>query len=154
MTKQLPSILSKLFLCLFFVAFVASASATQAADLKLDLQLIWGTNDPQSSDPKHKPVEPALAKKMGKSPFKWKNYFEISRKQIAVAPNATQKATMSEHCTVQVKNLGDGRIEVTLIGKGKTVRKDTHVLKNGMFVIGGDVANNDTSWFVVVNEAK
>ncbi len=154
MTKQLSFIAGRFFLSVLFLAFITSAGAVQASDVKLNLQLIWGTNDAQSPDPKHKPVEPELAKKMGKSPFKWKNYFEINRKQLSVASGATQKVTMSEQCTVQVKNLGDGRIEVTLIGKGKTVRKDTHVLKNGMFVVGGDVASNDTSWFVVVNEAK
>lgn len=153
MTKQRLSIPGKFFLSLLLLAFVFSASAIQAKDVHLELQLIWGTNDPQSPNPKHKPLESGLAKKMKNTPFKWKNYFEVNRQEISVPPNAAQKAKMSPDCAVEVKNLADGRIEVTLVGKGKPVRTDKHPLANGIFVIGGD-ATNDTSWFVVVKEVK
>ncbi len=153
MTKQRLSIAGKFLLTALFFSLVLSVQAVQAGDVKLQLQLIWGTNDAQSPDPKHKPVDAELAKKMEKTPFKWKNYFEVNRKQTSVAANATTNVTMSPECTVGVKNLADGRIEVTLIGKGKPVRKEIHPLANGIFLIGGD-ATNDTAWFVVVKETK
>ena len=153
MTPKFLSLRGTLFLSFLFMALLAFGQAAHANDLKLDLQLIWGTNDEKSPDPKHKPIDGELSKKMRNSPFKWKNYFEVNRKAIAVAPNATQETTMSPQCKVAVKNLGDGRIEVNLIGKGKQVRKETHPLSSGLFLIGGD-ATNDTAWFVVVKEVK
>ena len=40
----------------------------QASDLKLEVQLIWGTNDKQSPDPKHKPVAPEVLNKLKELP--------------------------------------------------------------------------------------
>ncbi|MDB6024458.1 MAG: hypothetical protein JWM68_681 [Verrucomicrobiales bacterium] len=146
MTKQLSSFAGKFFLSILVIAFLASTVAAQAADVKLDLQLIWGTNDADSPNPQHKRIEQ-------KFPFKWKNYFEVNRQQVSVAPKAMKAVIMSPHCSVNVSNLADGRIEVKLLGKGKKVRTEIHPLASGMLVIGGD-ATNDTSWFVVVKEVK
>ncbi|MDQ6633057.1 MAG: hypothetical protein M3Y82_15095 [Verrucomicrobiota bacterium] len=144
---------SRLFFPLIFLSLVFNSAAVTPADTKLELQLIWGTNDPQSPDPKHKPLEPELAKKMEKSPYKWKNYFEVNRQAIQVAPNATQKSKMSPQCEVEVKNLSDGRIEVKLFGNGKEVSKHIHPLANGLLIVGGD-CKNDTAWFVMVKPLK
>jgi hypothetical protein len=151
MTKYLPSIAGKVFFALLLFAFVASNYAGPTNEVNLELRLIWGTNDSTSPDPKHKPISPELAKKMGA--FKWKNYFEVNRQQIALAPKAGQSAVMSPQCTVSVTNLGNGKIDVSLIGQGKAVHKETHPLGHGLLVIGGD-ATNDTAWFVIVKEIK
>lgn len=154
MIAKQPSFLARRFLIVFaLLSIIIGVAAVQPSDVKLDLQLVWATNDAQSPDPKHKPLAADLAKKMEKLPYKWKNYFEVNRKKMDVPSNGNKSAVMSPECTVEVKNLGDKRIEVKLIGKGKCVRKEIHPLANGVFIIGGD-AKNDTAWFVVVNEAK
>ena len=40
-----------------------AAEPGKARPLKFQIQLLWGTNDPQSPDPKHKPVDEEVAKK-------------------------------------------------------------------------------------------
>src|SRR2546423_9367706 len=87
--------------------------------LKLEVQLIWGTNDPQSPDPKHKPVESAVKKKLDELPLKWTNYFEVNRKVFEVQLHGTTKVPLSEKCALEVKNPGHSMVEVSLIGKGK-----------------------------------
>ena len=36
----------------------------EAAGLKFQAQLVWGTSDDRSPDPKHKPVEPEVRQKL------------------------------------------------------------------------------------------
>ena len=57
----------------------------QAAELKLQTQLIWGTDDSKPPEGKdYKPVEPVILKKLKELPLKWKNYFEVKRTDFTV----------------------------------------------------------------------
>ena len=135
---------------LFLLAVGAPACA---ADLKLEAQLIWGTNDAKSPDPTHKPVDPKVAAKLKRLPFKWANYFEVTRKQFAVPQGGATKVTMSKDCDVSVRNLGGGSVEVSLFGKGQLASKITQPLpKDELLVTGGNAANF-TAWFVVLRQA-
>jgi hypothetical protein len=126
----------------------------EAEVLKLETQLIWGTNDPQSPDPKHKPVEPGVRRKLGELPLKWTNYFEVKRKGFEVAPAGTTKVPLSEKCALEVKNLGHSMIEVALIGKGKEVAKRTQKLPKGETLVLGGNAPNATAWLVVLKRLE
>jgi hypothetical protein len=130
-----------------------SVCAAVAAPVKLEAQLIWGTNEPQPHDSKIKPVEDSLSKKLKESPFKWQNYYEVSRKQISVALNESKKESMSKQCELTVKNLGNDKIEVQLFGKSKLVEKRTQPLPKGKLLLIGGNAENTTSWFVVLRQA-
>ncbi|MEY2429480.1 MAG: hypothetical protein QOJ40_2365 [Verrucomicrobiota bacterium] len=122
--------------------------------LKLEVQLIWGTNDPQSPDPKHKPVESAVKKKLNELPLKWTNYFEVNRKAFEVPLSSTTKAPLSEKCALEVKNLGQSMIEVSLVGKGKDVAKRTQKLPKGETLVLGGNAPNATAWLVVLKRLE
>src|SRR5438105_7310113 len=118
-------ILAPLLIWLLSAGALAASGGVSAAGsgLKLEVQLIWGTNDPQSPDPKHKPVESAIKKKLNELPLKWTNYFEVNRKAFEVPLSGTTKAPLSEKCAIEVKNLGHSMVEVSLVGKGKDVAK-------------------------------
>src|SRR5262245_50076499 len=83
---------------------VSSLAVAAAADLKLEALLVWGTNDEKSPDPAHKPVDVALAKKLGNLPFKWKNYFVINRKTFTANDKDYTTNAMSKKCTIAVKD--------------------------------------------------
>ena len=51
----------------------AARRVLQAATMKLQVQLVWGTNDDHSPNPKHKPVEADVRKKLKELPLKWSN---------------------------------------------------------------------------------
>lgn len=122
------------------------------AEMKLEAQLIWGTNDSKSPDPEHKPVAPEVARKLKSVPFKWTNYFEVTRKPFSVAPSGEKKVRLSRECEIKVKNLGKSQIEVHLYGKGELVGKITQSLPKGELLVTGGNAANFTAWFVVLKQ--
>jgi hypothetical protein len=151
MTAQ-TSIL-KWSLGLWLAAFASSlfAASAPAGEVKFEAVLVWGTNDDKSPDPSHKPVSASLAKRL--KDFKWTHYFEVARKNIAVGKDE-KRVPMSKDCTIAIKVLDKGQVEVTLIGKGKTVGTIKKELKkDGCLVTGGN-ASNSTGWFIVIKRVE
>lgn len=123
----------------------------QAAELKLELKLIWGTDEETSPDPGHKPVDEATASKLRKV-FKWKNYFEVNRQTATIPSRSTKQIPMSKKCTIEITELEGPKVEVTLIGEGKRVNKTTrHLAKGECFTLGGE-DKNSSAWFILVTE--
>ena len=122
-----------------------------SADLNLQAQLVWGTNNEKPDDPKLKEVDPSVAEKLRKV-FKWKNYFEVKRQNFTVMVGAPKKVEMSDSCKIEVQNLGGSSIEVKLYGKGKlAVRKTQKINPSELLVLAGD-DKDDTAWFVVLSQ--
>ena len=137
-----------------FMMFGSSGLNAYAADMKLEVQLLWGTNDDQSPDKNHQPVDPDIKKRLKDLPLKWNNYFLVNRKRFDVAPLATKKEPLSEKCAIEVKNLGNDSIEVTQFGKGQQVWKGTQALPKGKFLFLGGNAPNATSWLVILKRIE
>jgi hypothetical protein len=140
--------------CAMVLFLCATISRADASELKLEAQLIWGTNDPQSPDPNHKPVAPDVAKKLKSLPFKWENYFEVTRRQFNVPESGEKKIRLSKECEIVVKNLGKSQVELHLFGKGEPVGKIAQPLPKGQLLVTGGNAENLTAWFVVLKQAE
>jgi hypothetical protein len=123
-----------------------------AGDMNVQAVLVWGTNGEQPANKNLKEIEPDLARKLSKAPYKWKNYFEISRKELAVAANTNKQVPMSEHCQLEMKNLGDDRLEVKLIGRGKLVSRNVEPLPIGHTMILSGDDKNDNAWLIVLRQ--
>ena len=135
------------------VLFCASSFLVRSgpADLNLQAQLVWGTNNEKPDDPKLKEVDPSVAEKLRKV-FKWKNYFEVKRQNFTVAVGSPKRVKMSDDCEIEVQNLGSSSIEVKLYGKGKlAVRKTQKISPSELLVLAGD-DKDDTAWFVVLSQ--
>jgi hypothetical protein len=137
--------------CLLALAAWPSAVA---AEIKLEAQLIWGTNDKQSPNPDHKPVDAEVEKRLKKLPFKWQHYFEVNRKQFSVPEGETKKVVLSKDCEIKVRNAGKGVVEVQLFGKGELVSKISQALPKDEWLVTGGNAANFTSWFVVLRKVE
>ncbi len=61
------------------------------ADLNLQAQLVWGTNNEKPDDPKLKDVDPQVKDKL-RGVFKWKNYFEVKREIVGSREGERRKA--------------------------------------------------------------
>ena len=134
------------------VLLLCAVAAQGAEPLKVQARLIWGTNDPKSPDTNHVAVDDALAKKLASSPFKWKYYFEVKRVPEEIPTNTIKALKMSEHCTVEIKNLGDNRVQVKLEGEGRLVSTNTELLQDhGHLILSGN-SKNDTAWLVVIEK--
>jgi hypothetical protein len=132
----------------------ASHAFAADADLKLEAQLIWGTNDQQSPDPKHKAVDPDVLKKLSALPLKWSNYFSVKRQGFAVPAAVPAKVALSDKCRLEVKRLGGAQIEVALFGKGEQVLRRTQALPKGEILVLAGNAPNDTAWLVTLKRVE
>jgi hypothetical protein len=126
----------------------------EAAGLKFQVQLVWGTSEDRSPDPKHKPVEFEVKQKLKELPLKWSNYFEVNRKSFEVPPASLSKVSLSEKCELEVKSLDGLRIQVTLFGKGKETLKRTQPLPKGELLVLAGNAPNSTAWLVVIKRIE
>lgn len=136
------------FYNLLLAGFVFSVTGLSArgADLKLEARLIWGANDDKETI-KYQPVDPELSEKLHRM-FKWKNYFAITNKTAAIALNQSSDLKMSDACTLQIKNLGASRVEVSCIGHGKQVHKGAYTLVPPQWLVLGGNDTADTAWFI------
>jgi hypothetical protein len=127
---------------LLALALSLAALAAPAADLKLEAKLIWGANDPPGTV-QHNLVDPDLAATLRRH-FKWTNYFEITNLAAVIPLNQSRAVRMSDHCTLNIRNLGSSLVAVDCIGQGKQVSKGTNTLP---CVYAGTNAD-DTAWFI------
>ena len=141
-------------LCGILSPFLATARSGDDTDFKVEAQLVWGTNEATSPNPKHKPVEADVARKFKNGPYKWQNYFEERRKRLVVPKGGDISGRMSKHCEIKVKNLGNDHVEVSLYGKGQLVTKCTQSLPKGELLVIGGNADNRTAWFVVLKQVE
>jgi hypothetical protein len=143
--------------CLIFVAALVlptgSARAQSSDTATFEALLIWGTNDTKT-DPKLKPADPELAKKLKKSPFKWEHYFEMHRELLKLKLNEEQTVKMSRNCVISVTYLKDDQVKFQLIGKGTLANTVTQALPKGQLLITGGDAENSTAWFVVLRRVE
>ena len=147
MTSPIYRRLAALALAGIFMAF--SSGTALASDLKLEVRLIWGTNDEKSPNPDHKPVDAKTTGMLSKA-FKWKKYFLVNSEKVDVASRATKKVKLSEHSEVEIRELEGDNIEIHVYGKGKLVRKIKEPLsKDGTVVIAGE-DKNDCAWFIII----
>jgi hypothetical protein len=142
----------------FSIALVLLACAelrAQAADMKLQAFLLWGTDDAKPPEGKaYKPVAPDIMHKLKELPLKWTHWFEVNRKDFAVPQGAVKEVAISEKCQLNVTRISGTEIEVLLIGKGKEVVKRKQSLPKGeMLVLGGN-APNSTAWLVVLKRIE
>ncbi len=100
---------------------VLSTAGVQAQSLKLEAELLWGTNDKTSPNPKHTPVSAEIEKKLKDLPLKWTHYFVVNRTNFSVAQLKASKVSLSDHCTIEVKDLGKATVEISHFGKGERV---------------------------------
>lgn len=139
-----------LFLCLF----IATSARAAQGDLKLEAQLIWGTNDSPAKGRTNQVVQPGLEKKLKRLPLKWEHYYVVSTQSFLAPENETARVAMSAHCNIAVKNLGNSRVELSLTGKGKPVGKITQSLDKGQTLVTGGNADNLTGWFIVLRQGE
>jgi hypothetical protein len=137
----------QLAVALFLAAFLTFP--VQAANLKMEAKLIWGSNEPSKD---HKPVDAALAEKLAY--FKWKHYYVMNTVVADIPSRETRKLKMSEPCTVEITELEGPKIEVKVIGKGIPVSKTVKQIVKGEFIIIGGDAENKCAWFIVLTQLQ
>lgn len=152
--KQIPAS-ACLWLTVALAVLTLGAIGAQAAEVKLQAFLLWGTDDSKPPEGKaYQPVNPDIRRKLKELPLKWTNWFEVKRVECEVAEGVSKEVTVSDKCQLNVSKLAGSELEVTLIGKGKEVVKRKQSLPKGeMLVLGGN-APNATAWLVVLKRIE
>jgi hypothetical protein len=135
---------------MLFLLLAGVSARAASGDLKLEAQLVIGSNDTKPKDAGLKPVASDIGKKLKKLPLKWDHYYVVSDKKFSVGNGSTKKTSLSTQCQISVKNLGDQRVELTLASKGQNVGKITQSLHKGQTLVAGGDADNS---IVVLRQA-
>jgi hypothetical protein len=136
------------------LALPLSGATAQAKDLKFQALLVWATDAETSPEHSHKPVDAEVLRKLKDLPLRWKNFYEVKRQSLSLAPGGSTHATLSDQCRIRLSDIDGKHVEISLIGKGEPVLKRTQPLTKGeMLVVGGN-APNATGWLVVVKRVE
>jgi hypothetical protein len=150
--KRLSFLPVPLWLVLCALVPVARVESAQAGEpLKVQVQLVWATDDPQSPDPKHLLLTGNLAKKL-RNTYRWTNYFEVKKREVSIPVGGTNTVPMSEKCKLEIVSLKGDWVEVKLFGQGKEVVKHREKVAVDWPLIFAGNSSNRTAWFVVLKK--
>jgi hypothetical protein len=138
-----------LWLMLLTLPFLAAGA--EKSSVTFYLQLIRGTDDDKPPAPEARPVGPQISRRL--QMFKWKNYWEITRKAVVLEAGAKTRQRMSPQREVQIELSAQREMTVCIYADGKLTRRRKQSLDTPFFIAGGD---NDATqaWFIVVRRDK
>jgi hypothetical protein len=134
------------------LATLPPAGAAETNGTRLTAVLVWGTNGEKPPGQELKPISPELGKRLRRI-FKWKDYFEITRKTIATRTGSAVNTEMSRECRLEITHFKGDEYQIRLFGRGVlVVTKRQNISPGETVVLGGD-DKNDNAWFVVLSLA-
>jgi hypothetical protein len=143
--------LASLIAVLVWLCFGAARVSAAESGIRVEAILVWATHVPKTNDTSLKVLEPQLTKKL-RSTYKWDLYYEVKRKEATISGKDPTPIQISEKCSLDIKHLGDHRVEVHLTGKGKAVSRSVESLAHGYLMVFGGDDKNDTAWLIVIRE--
>lgn len=128
---------------------IPSSLAGGEEGVVLQAQLVWATEGEKPSEKDYKQVDAVTRNKL-RGVFRWREYYEIARKEFTVLAKEISRVRLSPKCEIEVERLARETFEVKLFGEGRMVVKKRQSLKPAeLLVLAGD-DKNDTAWFVVI----
>ena len=92
------------------IACSALTESVRAGDFKLKVELTWGTDDMKPPGQSMQELEPKIREKLRQ--LRWKNYFVVKAETLPPPSKEAKKLSLSEKCAIDVRDKGDGNIEV------------------------------------------
>jgi|SRR5580765_4044556 hypothetical protein len=145
------SFLASLIALLVLLCLSAARLSAAESGIRVEAILVWATHVAKTNDASLKVLEPQLTKKL-RSAYKWDLYYEVKRKEATVFGKDPTHIQISEKCSLDIKHLGEHRVEVHLTGKGKAVSRSVESLAHGYLMVFGGDDKNDTAWLIVIRE--
>ena len=148
------------FLCLCWLLGLSlvNSAAEPGPEKKFLSRLVWCTDGAKPADQELKDLEPKLGKKVRRI-FKWKNYFEVSRRVLSLPEDEGKRIRISKRCELVINEIDEEQMEVQLFGDkkltGKAIKNFAPILEKGeLLIIGGDGTDNyDDAWLLVISAA-
>ncbi len=139
------------FACLAALAFPLIASAADKSAVTFYVQLIRGTEDANPPAADAKPAGAQITRRL--QMFKWKNYWEISRKTVEVNPGSKIRQKLAPQREVEIAVGATNDMTISIYADGKLARKRRQPATTPFYISGGDKEANQ-SWFIVVRRDK
>ena len=133
---------------LFFLLLAGVTAHAAESALKLEAQLVVGSNDSHQTN--GIPVSAQVAKKLARLPLKWQYYFVISSQQFSVSKDRAKEVSLSGDCQIFVQTFGDEEVQLTLMSNGRNIGKIKQTLPKGHTIVAGGNAGNS---IVVLRQA-
>jgi hypothetical protein len=153
MQFHLPLPAAFLASCLILCGLGVSVGQVQADEIKLQVQLIWGTNGEKPKGRGLVEIDAKLRQGLAEI-FRWKNYYQVVQKPLTAPERGSRKLKLSDKCEVVVQSPGGSKIQIQLIGEGNLVSTVTRSAVPGEPIVLGGPDKNDTAWFVVLTPTK
>lgn len=125
-------------LALFLLAGVTAHAAEK--ELKLEAQLVVGSNDPHQTN--GIPVSVQVAKKLARLPLKWQYYYVVNSQQFSITKDHAKEVSLSGECQIFVRTFGGEEVQLTLMSNGQNVGKIKQTLPKGHVIVAGGNAGN------------
>ena len=149
--REQPPMKLRRFACLIALAFPLVASAADTTAVTFYVQLIRGTDDSKPPSADAKPAGAQVTRRL--QMFKWKNYWEISRKTVAVNPGGKTRQPLAPQREVEIAVGATNDMTISIYADGKLARKRKQPVTTPFYISGGDKEGNQ-SWFIVVRRDK
>lgn len=149
---QLAMNVMKVLLGFLVLLGVSAACLAESQPVTLYAQVIRGTDQEKPPQAGWKPVGPKLSGRLCPK-FRWKHYWEVSRKAVQVQPGKSVRIKATPEREVEIELGGSGESEIRLYTAGKLVRKSRQSLESKMTIMGGG-SDESESWFIVVRRDK
>ena len=149
-------ILSKYFLGKFsvFVAillFADSGIASDKADsINIKACLVVGASKEKKGAKK---VSEPIRKRLSKV-FKWRNYYQLSVKQLSIPDDKTKTTKLSKKASIKVSNRKNGKVSVSLFSGSKMLIQKSQTLRTGSYMVLAGDSKGDSAWFIVISKTN
>jgi len=154
------SVFGRWIACLL-LGWLACCMGLQAAETKLRVELVWGTNDAAPHEKDLKELDAAVRDKLGRT-LRWKNYFVVNGLDTTASAKEFRRLELSPRCAVEIRQAGT-QLEVRIfqLKAGEeaklvdTKRHDIEKIRNGeLFSFGANSKDNlDDAWLLLVRVA-
>ena len=138
-------------LWLMLLALPCAALSAEKDEITLYLQLIRGTDGDQPPAADARIAGPELCRRL--QMFKWKNYWEISRRSVRLGYGEKTRQRMTAEREVEIARKSPHELIISNYANGKLTRRRTQSLETPFYIAGGD-KDPDQSWFIVLRHDK
>ena len=145
------NLISRFTFLVALLVFVGGGFVVAQADpITVQAHLVLGASTEQKGKTE---VSNVIRKRLAKV-FKWMKYYELRSRRLGIVDGATKTAKLSKTAKIEVSNLKNGKVAVSLFSEGKMLVQKSQALKIGSCMVLAGESGSDSAWFIVLSKVK